>query len=91
MLPSLFIPGKRAAAVRGYGNYRASHHVIVGVFPAQKGRGVFEYTLRILPVPEGDDPLGDVTELHHLRYATSALSRSRHRRIRADARRPRRR
>lgn len=70
--------------------YSSSHHVIVGMFPAQKGRGMFEDTLRVLPVPKGDDPLGDVTELHHLRHATSALSRSRHRWIRADTRRPRR-
>lgn len=72
-------------------DYWNSYHVIIGVFSAQKGRGMFEDTLRILPIPKSDDPFGDVTELHYLRHATSALSRSRHRRIRADARCPRRR
>lgn len=57
--------------------YSNSHHVIIGMLPAQEGRGMLEDTLRVLPVPKGDDPLGDVTELHHLRHATSALSRSR--------------
>jgi len=49
------------------------------MFPAQKGRGVFKDTLRILSIPKGNDSLSDVTELHHFRHATSALSRFRHR------------
>lgn len=50
---------RRAMTEHGY--YANTRHIIIGVFPAQKSRGVFENALRILPVPEGDDPLGDIT------------------------------
>ena len=50
---------------------------------------MFKDSLRILPVPECNDSFGDVTKLHYFCHATSALSRSCRRRVRADARRPR--
>lgn len=76
-LPFLYLEGKCSEKL--FESYSNSHHIIISMFPAQKGRGMFEDTLRVLSIPKGDDPLGDVAELHHLRHATSALSRSRHR------------
>lgn len=55
----------------------------------QKSGGVFQDSLRILPVPERDDSFGDVTKLHHFRNTATAFPASCRRRVRPDAWRPR--